>query len=678
MGPSRRRGPRPLRLPTVVSAAALAALLLLAACGGSSDPSGGTGGAAGPGGDRAGEQAVGDEVSAGVPFQEDPWEPADEYQRLAAQVSADGVLDAKSALQLFALQYGELPGVPVPAGDPGPAQSGTFAVRAVLANWSALNPDTRDAVRRVLELPDGYDPAAPLPAEAPSSDDGNGGPRHPAARRDTPTAAYQTSLDQVAPALERHLGPLGATVRLETSDAVEREPTTGQQALADTLLLSDGICRIRVYPAVFPPPTGPAGTLAHELFHCYQQRWNGSPLGARAGWIQEGTAEWVTSAVMAELGGDTDRTLRAWLIEYHLTPGRALFGRTYDAFGWFAFLAERTGPLWDRLQPVVLAGTNEGAFAAATGGASDEAFNAEWASSQAGRRQWGELWALDGPGVPVLGAVDPPYRPLGNGETSGVTADGYATGLRSASLQADLTRFNALTPTVGHVRIGSSDRLLSELTGTAWCTDPDGVCTCPPGTRRAGETFPPLPGGNTAVAIGAGSQPASLTIQGISLEEECGGRGRCPVGKFKMDAVPTGQPFQVESGGTGTIVTVDESGLLTMDFSEYVPLVAASTRDPELKSYMSPAGFVTGQVTLPADGSPPVDVPIENPDGSGLAGSGRVVDRGQVVLEMTGADMRSVALAAGGAYGNALLSCLDDDTLTVSAGGIVQTYRRVP
>ena len=92
---------------------------------------------------------------------------------------------------------------------------------------------------------------------------------------------------------------------------------------------------------------------------------------------------------------------------------------------------------------------------------------------------------------------------------------------------------------------------------------------------------------------------------------------------------------------------------------------------------MSPAGFVTGQVTLPADGSPPVDVPIENPDGSGLAGSGRVVDRGQVVLEMTGADMRSVALAAGGAYGNALLSCLDDDTVTVSAGGIVQTYRRV-
>jgi hypothetical protein len=550
----------------------------------------------------------------------------------------------------------------------------------VFRNWAALSPEQQTAVRARLDLPDDFDPTAPLPAVAPDDGAGSGGSSgggRSAGVRRNPASPYEDSLRPTLAAMERHLGPLGAQLRVVTSNDDVRG-FNGMRALADTILISADVCRIRVYPAVFPVPSGPSQTLAHELFHCFQQRWRGSPLGDASAWIQEGTAEWAAATVTAELGGTVDPGLRDWTIEYYMTPRRPLFSRTYDAFGWFAYVAESTGPIWDRLRAVVIAGSNEASFAAATGGASGESFDAGWASSQVGDGSWGERWMLDGPGVPpIRRQVPPPYPPLGNGANVAVTAPGYGTGPGSARLEAELTKFNAIPPTVGYVRLGGSDRRLSELTGTTWCTGSGSNCTCPPGTRHQGQTFPRLPGGQMAVSVGGGAESASLTIQGVSLEDECGGRGACPVGKFKMNAIPTGQPFTVESGGTGTLVTVDPSGLLTMDFSEYVPLVASNPRDTALKSYMNPSGFVTAHVTLPADGTPPRDVPIEGADGSTLGGSGRIEDHGQVVLEMTGADMRSVALAAGGAYGNALLSCVDDDTLTISAGGIVQTYERV-
>jgi hypothetical protein len=243
---------------------------------------------------------------------------------------------------MFALQFGELPGVPVPSGDPGPSQPGDLAIASVLSRWPDLTDDQRGAAREALELEPGREPTPPEPATdpatttstvgstpqspeeekaeqekaeqekaAPDATTGNGGGRSAMAGRDT-AAAYQASLDPIQAALERHLGPLGATVEVVTSRRVSRGPN-GQQALAAALMVTPDRCRITVWPSVFPAPSGPHHTLAHELFHCYQQQWRGSPLGTALGWIQEGTAEWATAVTIAEVGGSVDPDLRDWL-----------------------------------------------------------------------------------------------------------------------------------------------------------------------------------------------------------------------------------------------------------------------------------------------------------------------------------------------------------------------------
>jgi hypothetical protein len=433
-----------------------------------------------------------------------------------------------------------------------------------------------------------------------------------------------------------------------------------------------------VYPSAFPAPSGPHHTLAHELFHCYQQHWRGSPLGTGLAWIQEGTAEWAAAVAQAEAGGSVDPVLRGWLGEYYLTPERPLFGRTYDAVGWFAFLASRTGPLWDRLSTVSTAASSDDGYAGALGGTAASALASEWASTQAGRGSYGSRWSVRSPGLPALDNSQPPGYPiLRNGATEAFVAAAYATAQGSASLEADLTKFNAVPPTDGVLHIGGRDRPLAELTGTTWCTGPDGRCTCPPGTARAGQSFPRLEGPDALAAVGAADQAASLTVQGVSLEEECGTEGVCPIGKWQTYALPSGLPYIVESGGTGTILTVDETGLLTQDFGEFAPMWARHLSDPDLRSYMEPAGFITGRVAVPTGTERIVDEPVRDADASGFGGTGRVEYRGELALEITPNDMRAIAIAGQG-YGETVLSCADDDTLTLSGGGILYTYVRVP
>jgi hypothetical protein len=614
--------------------------------------------------------------------------------------------------------------VPIPTGDPGPSQPGDLAIASVLARWAELTDDQRAAVREALELDPAWEPApapsttttdappAAAPADQPAPGDdasqdaeqkkdaeaeaeqqksdrdaaeqekaeqddttGNGGSRSATFARDA-IAAYQASLRPLQEVFEHHLGPLGAQVDIVTSRAVVRGDN-GQQALAAALLVQPDRCRITVYPATFPAPSGPHHTLAHELFHCYQQHWRGSPLGTGLAWIQEGTAEWAAAVAQAEAGGSVDTVLRNWLGEYYLTPSRRLFGRTYDAVGWFGFLAERTGPLWDRLPAISTAASSDAGYASALGGTAGSTLASGWATTQVGRGAYGPIWSVRSPGLPELdNSRAPRYPSLGNSASQSFAATGYATAQGSASLEANLTRFDAAPSTEGVLRIRTQDRPLAELTGTTWCTDPNGNCTCPPGTARAGESFPRLEGPEAFVAVGAADQAASLTIRGTSLEDECGQDGGCPIGTWQMNGLPAGLPYIVESGGTGTILTVDDAGLLTQDFSRFAPMWARHLSDPDLRSYMAPAGYITGRVRVPTGGERIVDEPIRDTDPSGFGGTGRVEHRGELALEITPGDMQAVALAGQG-YGETLLSCVDDDTLTLSGGGILYTYERI-
>ena len=674
----------------------LAALLLIGACG-SGEPDGPSAGV--PNAEEAAEPDAQEAGATEADEDAELWGPPDVFETLAAEVGTDGRLTLDAALSMFALQYGELPGATVPSGDPGPARSGDLAIASVLYRWSELTGAQRVAVRAALEVEPDWEPAAPGPESGSepnpaASDDAaekeaqeqegreegtweaSGAFGRSVAWRGDAIAAYRASLRPLEEVLERHLGPLGAQIDLVASRGVLRAEN-GEQALADALLVEPDRCRIRVYPAVFPAPSGPNFSLAHELFHCYQQRWNGSPLGAGLAWVEEGGAEWVAAVAMSEVGAPVDPDLRDWLAQYYMTPERPLFRRTYEAVGWWGFIAKHTGPMWGRLRSISTAGDSEPAYAAALGGAAGATLASDWASTQAGRGAYGPRWSVISTGLPRLNSSQPPGYPiLRNGATQAFTAPPYATGQGSAALEAELTKFNAIPPTDGVIRIGNEDRRLSGLTGTTWCTDPEGRCTCPAGTVRAGQTFPRLEGTEALVAVGAADQAASLTIQGVSLEEECGREDVCPIGKWQMNALPTGLPFVIDSGGTGTIITVDPDGLLTQDFSEFVPMWAYDPDDPLARMYFEPSGFVTARVRVPTGTERIVDEPVLEPDPAGLGGTGRVEIRGEVALSLTSADMQAIAIAARGQEG-ARLSCVSDDTLTLSAGRIVHTYERV-
>src|SRR5262245_40517962 len=67
------------------------------------------------------------------------------FQRVLARIGADGTIDRDTALQAFALAFGPLPGVHVPAGPAEEIPSGSGPLRWVLAQFSRLTQAQRTA-----------------------------------------------------------------------------------------------------------------------------------------------------------------------------------------------------------------------------------------------------------------------------------------------------------------------------------------------------------------------------------------------------------------------------------------------------------------------------------------------------------------------------------------------------
>jgi len=295
-------------------------------------------------------------------------EPTTVQAQLLAQTTDEGYLPKEAALQLFAVQYGPIPGVAIPTGPPGPSVSGTLAARNVLRVFDELSAEQQVAIREALDL---------------GADDVSGGPGRARAtgwRFDPAVEPYQASVDAVLPALARAFGRLDLPVQVTV--ATERPGSTAPQ-VADTTTVG-GACRIRVFPARFPAPRGPSNTLIHELFHCYQLAWN----GARSpDWVLEGTAEWVGATIGAEQGISDDVDAAGNLRNWYTTPRTPLFRRAYDALGFFVLAQQMGVDVRSRLRDVVVAGTSAGAYAAV--GMNGPGFGGPWATTQTGQERFG-------------------------------------------------------------------------------------------------------------------------------------------------------------------------------------------------------------------------------------------------------------------------------------------------
>jgi hypothetical protein len=446
-------------------------------------------------------------TTAPPPAAETPWEAE------LDDVAPDGSRSLDSALQLFAMAYGPVPGVE-DAGRGSGAVEGTLARRAVLGHYDELTAEQKIAVDAWLAP----DPDAPFVLIGPEAE--RSSPRNALAlsgpglfiaadEEENLTPAQQAVQDATTDyrfAIEAKIGPIPGPIKLSFPDIVD--PT----ALAD----ADGIWVNNVYTGCeirwFKNGLADAAlnillTAAHEVFHCFQAAAIQPRLKylLAPDWYQEGGAEWV-SYVIAGAPQDTGFWTR-----YVDNPHKPLFARTYDAVGFWADLDATGIDPWPRWKAIWAAYDNEPAWVA-TGGEADR-FLDSWASGWFRDPARGPDWEMTGPGIPpgrnVLESVS-----VSNGSSAAVQADPYTNAQYNANSGADVF---VVTGT-GHIRI--SDRTIDEPQpiGQHFCTK-SGGCTCPDGKP------PPFPVTDLApffvVAVTGGSTGANANLTGISLEDAC-------------------------------------------------------------------------------------------------------------------------------------------------------------
>ena len=427
------------------------------------------------------------------------------------QVNPDGTRSADSALRLFAMAYGPVPGV-----DDVPQLAtrveGTIARRAVMAHYDELTADQQAAVDAAFAP----DPNADVVEIGPVAQSTTGGSTGGLADADAVSfvTADLTPLEQaIADATNEYRAAIAAKIgdipgEIKLSFPKEQRP----DALADT----DGVwtsgsyggCEINWYVAgLTDDPLNMLLTAAHETFHCFQaaainnkQRYYAAP-----DWYLEGGAEWVSYVIAGapQDGGFWD--------DYVDDPAIPLFQRTYDGLGFFADLAATGIDPWDKWKAMWSGYTNEAAWTAS--GAEADAFLDSWSSGWFRDPARGVDWDMTGPGIPPSEAT-PGQLSVGNGTNASFTAPAYANSQYKATSAADVI---VITGT-GHVRIsdGSVDETMP--IGQHFCTK-DGGCNCPDGDP------PPFAVTNLAatfdVAVTGGSTGASGAIAGISLEDAC-------------------------------------------------------------------------------------------------------------------------------------------------------------
>lgn len=497
-------------------AAAFVALALIAgACTGGTPPSGpaASGTASGP---RA---TVGSPTVSAAATRA----PATPWELELANVAPDGSRSAASALRLFAMAFGTVPGVDVPA-DPGPIASGSLAIDEVQAHWRELTRDQQAAIAAALQPP-------------PGSLHGVVGPTSVTAST-TVTPGSLTATISIA----RLTGAITAAATQQQLTILEDAALNMRSQIATKLGGGDGAgpieviipptqdmkasgyavptwdandvysgCTLTVEPRTMAAePINILNTVAHEVFHCFEAagvRTHDAWL-ARHAWWAEGGAEWVGD-VLGGIDGVSARFWPLWLT----APRNLLFARTYDAEGFFAHLDESGTSPWSIFPQLFAAADDQARFAVATSGSSD-AFLDGWASSLVRDPARGPAWDATGPGI-TDDRVAPEPITIGTSEYE-VAVSAYSAADFLAETSEDILQVSFL----GHARISDGATDTGSIVSGAFCVRSDGCPdTCPDGSALP-EAIPVLHR-PFILALSGSSSGAQGTLQGSSIEDFC-------------------------------------------------------------------------------------------------------------------------------------------------------------
>lgn len=299
------------------------------------------------------------------------------YAQVLAQIREDGDVTLPTALQAFSLAYGELPGVSVPDGPRDAVVFGGGPLRWLERYWDDLTPEQQQAA--VVEL--GFDPTASM--------DGGGAVASGlmSARRASGDPACDTlgwtdppgveadraTFEAALKTLGSVVGPLPGQITVRRCQS-QLPGDQGAWASAHPQWGDAGYagCVMYVYPQLAgADPSQALAIITHEAWHCYQASTaaNSGEHRARPAWVIEGQAMWVGEAMG---GGPTSnqRAVKYWRT-WLATPGDNLYGRAYDAVGFWGTVAAASSAsdaLGIMLRTVRATGSDEAYYGAAVSG----------------------------------------------------------------------------------------------------------------------------------------------------------------------------------------------------------------------------------------------------------------------------------------------------------------------
>jgi von Willebrand factor type D domain len=478
------------------------------------------------------------------------------WERTLDGIRPDGSITPQLALRAFAIAYGPLPGVKRPPGPLGVPDTGTDAIALVASVWERLTRAQQAAIERAVGAR--HAPGSPLQGR--SAEAGGTLTEDPlltglakkyadyySARMPSPVPVmkvYKTSED---------FGPEAHTVGVDAAgNWASGAPTAS--------------CVIRVAPkgmALLKNPTGAKAfeyVVAHEVFHCFQFMMY---TGTRVPWLREGLADWASYRVTGYTGG-------THYPDYLKTPTRPLFGRSYDAVGFWGRIEEVGG--WDSLWatiPGIMAEPNQDTAYALAGG-TNPGFLGTWPSAAWRMKGAGSAWNQLSPypvstsDVPVLGGVI-----IGSALLQQVWRHSLSQYLVLPDPNRPLVN---VVGSEGHLRAGTYTQdfglIFGQNADNAWFCFA-GKCECPDGAVSTIPQHRPVGVDRLALALTGGPNRGRGQVVYHSLNEFC---------QKKQQPKPPEGPG--ESNGDPHLTSLDG---LHFDFQAAGEFVLARSRSGDLE-----------------------------------------------------------------------------------------------
>ena len=534
---------------------------------------------------------------AQAPIDEDEWvthdsEPETAWQEITDEVT-DGEIDVATAVNAFSLAVAPLPGSSEPrSGEGEEMPDASVAVAWVIRHHDELSDEQRSVVADVLSP---VEDTAPTDGSAtPGAGDpvrrGVHGRGRPSAAQTSTTGCYgqrvhtadspgaepfRARLDPIAADLQARLGPamaMVAPVYLQVDDrelGLGRAYTWGDPGDCNSNGLAT--CTIHLSPrAQRAEDAELTGILAHEMMHCLVFQRLGMTTYDLPAWVGEGLPAWVGETVAGgtRLSGD-------WWDEYLRDPSAPLYGRDYDAIGFFAHLTESGVDVWSRAVPILEGFENEPAFEAAW--ADSSTFLESWPSGALRSPDRGSAWDTTGPGITAEAA-----RPVEVSLADGATVT-RRVGTVAGVLLRPVTSADRVTISIdGHGRLSSEDGDQAIDGSIELCVRP-GSCGC-----TGGDDLPVL-GDGAVLGVTGGTREAAVTFAASAAsddgcdEEGADGAGNavvddCMVGTWRSYAMAnkdttTSMPVVYRGGGEEVVLTIRADGRFTLDYDDSTPVV---------------------------------------------------------------------------------------------------------